>query len=230
MRRALLMAAMIGLPHGAEAEGARFLKRDPACVQVATVQFLDCTVQLAFRCPAVDGETAAVFRDETYNADGLDAITIATADGALIESAQPGSPVLIRGRPEGRFGTPNAQVLAEGKGESFVVAELWIGGLMKPLPTQMTMRVTDQTVNLGDYPAKVMDIQVDAEFPPPAGQVLSSELGYLIADPLLSIGGETLSGPFYDPNKTPHRPLSVAFPGAPEFVTTTPAFCGPDVS
>lgn len=222
----LTLALTAGLPLAAHAEGPVPLARDPSCKPVAAVQFLDCQLDLIYRCDPVAGAKDHVFRDEFYVEGGMRSVSYSTADGWQFADLDAEGVYQMLVDPTQADVTPGAELVATGKGH-FKAQGLFIMGENRgPVSFDATVTATGQTVTLSGLAATEMEVAVDAVFPPPVGPYTSLAKAYYLPDLDYSIEGESLSGTNYDPAATPHRPMSVTRPGAEGFVTTKPAFCG----
>ncbi len=222
----LLTLALILAAAPAAAEAPRFLKRDAACEPVAKLQFLDCEVDVVYRCPAVDGTKGPLWREETYGPDGLSDISTSTSDGLMLEDVATDGSIFTTSTPAQHKATPFAEVLATGKGAFSQKMSVMLMG--KAGKGKMALNVADkgETVTLGGLTARVFTGTQQVELPDPVGKIQSTFLVYLFPDSGMVISGERLSGTLYRPDAPPHRPIALSLPGADDFVKTTPAFCG----
>lgn len=227
----LLMAmAAISLPHLAAAATPDYSQRDASCQKVATVQYLDCKVMAVYACAATGGLAAPVYREETYNADGLYRYGIGTRDGTPIYTADPDGRLVITNRVASLSETPRAQVEKTGRGKFSVKGTMRMMGVEKPVRLSAVLKPSGKSITLNGQAATVIDTTVNLTLPAPMGIVTSLEKTYLFPDLGIYVSGEATGGTMFKPEDTPHRPMVIQLPGQSGFDTIKPAYCGGSLS
>jgi hypothetical protein len=227
----LLMAmVVIGLPFAASAGTVDLNQRDASCKKVATVQYLDCTVVAIYACGAMGGLKAPVYREESYDPDGLDRLGIATRDGTPVYSADRSGRVVITNSVASLSETPFKQVQKTGKGKFFARGTMRLMGIEKPVRLAVELSRTDKSVTLSGQNATVFDATVSLKMPAPMGLVTSLEKTYLFPDLGIYVSGEATGGTMFKPDDTPHKPMVIQLPGQSGFDTIKPAYCGGSLS
>jgi hypothetical protein len=229
--KTILLALLAPLSEPASevwAEGARFSERDPACQQIATVQFLDCQVDVVYRCPPVDGETSPVLREEFFDKIGPSVTGVGTRDGLLIELFYPGTDFVMFSDPTQRRSISMETMIATGTGHFSTAETITSGGVVSQVSRVIDMSDIGKSIELGQARARVFRAAQVSDYPLPLGRVETTTLAYLVPALSLSLSGDVLPESGFKPGAIPHRPVKIALPGAPDFVTTRPAICGPD--
>ena len=217
-------------PAAAWAEGPRYVKRDAACTPVAVVQFLDCTVDVAYRCPSVPGLGGTVWREESFDANGLASVDVSTSDGVMIESLEADGSYYLEGDPKHFTITPLSKVIATGKGRFSSRLSIVMGGKKAPVTMSLSVASQGKTVALGPEKAQLFQGKQVTDYPQPIGHVETTFLIYVLPDLGLVISGEKTAGTLFHSDEAPHRPMGLSLPATEEDVTTTPAFCGQKLS
>ncbi len=203
-----------------------FVPRDPACAHVATVQYLDCEVSLIYTCPGLYGLPAPIYREEVFAQTGLSHYSLATGNGAPLLSADPQGQVVITADAATLEETPWDALLASGNARFSSTGTLAMMGVAKPVRMTVDIVMSDKSVSIGSQTGHLLEADVALDLPAPMGRIVSHEQGYMMPALHLMITGETLSGTFFKPARTPHRPLDISLPGEPGFETTAPSTCG----
>lgn len=224
MRIEALMFILCGLP--ASAGAADLSIHDPACIQVATVQYLDCEVAQVFTCPAVDGLAAPLVREEVYKGAGLDHYSVSTRNGAPLLTSDVAGKVVIRADIGSLHETTLEDVQATGVGLFTSTGMFRLLGMEKAVGMTVSLVVTGEERRISGLRGLVVSGKVALVVPPPMGAVDSIEQAFLMPDLGIYVTGETTGGMLYKPEKTPHRPLSIALPDQSGFATDVPASCG----
>lgn len=222
--------AVTGLPHAAAAGTPDYSQRDASCKKVATVQYLDCQVLAIYACDAMGGLAAPVYREETYDADGLYRYGIGTRDGTPIYTADPEGRLVITNRVATLSETPRAQVEKTGKGKFSAKGTMRMMGVEKPVRLSVVLKPSGKSVTLSGQTATVIDTTVNLTLPAPMGVVTSLEKTYLFPDLGIYVSGEATGGTMFKPDDTPHRPMLIQLPGQSGFDTIKPAYCGGSLS
>jgi hypothetical protein len=223
-----IAALMIGLPAAAQAGSGDFRQRDPACQPFMAIQYLDCQLRLALHCPATDGLAGPLLREETYTAQGFHDYNIQTANGLTVEAGDIGGPFI---RHDVAHSTSTAwKDLAASGGSASLPGQVSIGGQIQPMALTVHWAPGVDHVLISGVALQVLATDLTFDFPPPVGK--ASETLKMYYDPATDylFEGEVTGGQMFKSDAVPHRPMSIALPGAPEFVTTKPAFCGPNLS
>jgi hypothetical protein len=219
---AVLLA--LGAPGATWADA--FVSADPACRQIAAVQFLDCKLDLVFTCPPIEGEIQDVIRYEGFGEAGPTYAEITSMDGITIRFASSSGNYRVQTDRASRKGTSNAELIASGQGKW--IAERTVvrnGTEVRGRSTRVVTSVGPTEV-LGGIKFMSYVSETVRDFPQPEGTSRYTFRLYVSpALPGVSLIGEDLSGDGFDPKATPHRPMALALPGAPDFVTKTPAYC-----
>lgn len=221
----MALAPLIGLATAAQAQPSAVLARNPACTHIATVQFLDCEVDQIYSCPQEAGLAGPYFRDELYGDIGLFTVALSNADGWEFAEADPQGTFAMLFDPAKSKGTPVAELTATGKGgfhgEGQVVTPQGRG----TVTMDVSVKVTGNKMMLNGVQFDEVTVTSASAFPQPIGISNAVSKAYLVPKLGYSIEGEAISGTNFDPKAVPHRPMSIALPGTPQFVTTKPAFC-----
>ena len=221
----IAMAPMFGLAAAAQAQSSAVLARNPACKQIATVQFLDCEVDQIFSCPQEAGLPGSYFRDELYGQQGLFTVALSNADGWEIAEADPQGNFAMLFDPAKSKGTPVAELTASGKGSFHGEGQVITPQGRGKVTMDVSVKVTGDKMMLNGVAFDEVTVTTASAFPPPIGISNAVSKAYLVPKLGYSIEGEAISGTNFDPKAVPHRPMSIALPGTPQFVTTKPAFC-----
>ena len=221
----IALSPMLGLAAAAQAQSAAVLARNPACKQIATVQFLDCQVDQIFSCPKEAGLPGPYFRDELYSDQGLVTVALSNTDGWEFAEADPQGNFAMLFDPTKMKGTPVGELTATGKGSFHGEGQVRTAQGIGKVTMDVSVKVTGNKMTLNGVEFDEVKVTSASAFPPPIGVSNSVTKAYLVPKLHYSIEGETLSGTNFDAKAEPHRPMSIALPGAPDFVTTTPAFC-----
>ncbi len=221
----IAFAPVLGLAGAARAQSAAVLSRNPQCQHIATVQFLDCELTQIFSCPQEAGLPGPYFRDEIYGAQGLFLVALSNADGWEFAEADPQGTFAMLFDPAKTKGTKVAELTASGKGSLHAEGEVVSAQGRGNVTMDVSVKVTGNKTTLNGVEFDEVRVTSASDFPPPIGASNAVSKAYLVPKLGYSVEGEAISGTNFDPNAEPHRPMSIALPGTPEFVTTKPAFC-----
>ena len=221
----IALAPMMGLAAAAQAQSSTVLARNPACKQTATVQFLDCEVDQVISCPQEAGLPGPYFRDELYSSQGLFTVALSNTDGWEFAEADPSGTFAMLFDSTKSKGTPVAELTATGKGSFHGEGQVMTPQGSGKVTMDVSVKVTGNKMTLNGVEFDEVKVTSASAFPPPIGISNTVTKAYLVPKLGYSIEGEAISGTGFDPKAPPHRPMSIALPGTPEFVTTKPAFC-----
>ena len=230
MRTTVLLGLLAGLPTIAAAANADLVHRDAACQHIATVQYLDCEVAVLYSCPAVKGLASPLVREESYTAEGLNSFEVDTANGGMVVAGDAQGSYLIRTNTPSLVETSIAEVIKTGHGIFKANGSVTMLGAKKPAGQKITVSATGETAVLNGQNLMVFTAHVAIDLPQPMGPTISTSRAYLVPSLGVYLAGEETAGTFYQPDKTPHKPMAIALPGTPEFDKTKPGFCGGSLS
>ena len=228
MRHLVLLSALLGLPSAVWS--ADLVRRDPACHQIATVQYLDCEVSVLYACPAVAGLAGPLIREESRDENGLAHFEVDTANGGMVVTGDAKGSYLIHTDLATLKETPLAEVMRTGAGRFSSDTALTMFGVTKPATQKITVAATGEMPLLSGVATMTFTADVAMQMPAPMGKTQTTSKAYLVPSLGVYLAGEVSGGTFFQADVTPHRPMSLMLPGQPGFDLTKPVYCGGSLS